>query len=29
MLLGFAMLLESVVLMNVHWPKRVPMATVP
>jgi hypothetical protein len=29
MLLGFAMLLANVVLMNVHWPKRVPVATVP
>jgi hypothetical protein len=29
MLLGLAMVLAGVVLMNVHWPKRVPVATVP
>jgi len=29
MLLGFAMVLAGVVLMNVNWPKRVPVATVP
>jgi hypothetical protein len=27
MLLGFALALSVVVLLNVHWPQRVPMAT--